>query len=93
MLVQSIRKQYSLVLEICIRTDKIFKYFVNLNKQNGYKSAILNLILTTLHRIYGRIVVNACAKYQKHLYIGVGDMHLDGQSFKIFCQFEQTKWI
>ena len=59
--------------------DKIFKYYVNLSKQNGDKSVILNLILTTLHRIHGRIVVNACVKYQKQILIGVGDMHPDGQ--------------
>ena len=31
--VYSIEKKYSLVLEISIRTYKIFKYFVNLSKQ------------------------------------------------------------
>ena len=34
------------------------------------KSAIFNLILTTLHRIHGRIVVNACVKYRKPIFIG-----------------------
>ena len=66
------------MLEICIWTD-IFKYYVNLSKQNGDKSAILNLILTTLHRIHGRIVVNACVKYRKKIFIGVGDIPPDGQ--------------
>ena len=79
MFVQSIGKNDSLVLEICIWTDKILKFYVNLSKQNGDNSAILNLILTTLHRIHGRIVVNACAKYRKKIFIGVGDMHPDGQ--------------
>ena len=79
-------------MEICIRTDKIFKYYVNLSKQNGDKSAILKLILTTLHRIHRRIVVNACVKHRKKIFIGVGDMHPDGQNFQILCQFEQTKW-
>ena len=69
------------MLEICIRTDKIFKYDVNLSKQNGDKSAILNLILMTLHRIHGRIVLNACLKYQKKIFIGVGDMHPNRQFF------------
>ena len=63
--------------------DKIFKYYVNLCKQNGAKSAIFNLNLTTLHRIHGRIVVNACVKYRKKIFIGVGDMHPDGQNFQI----------
>ena len=83
--VYSIGKKCSLVLEILIRTDNIFKYFVNLSKQNGDKSDILNLILMTLHRIHGRIVVNACAKYRKTIFIGVGDMHPDGQIFQILC--------
>ena len=77
--VYSIGKKCSLVLEILIRTDNIFKYFVNLSKQNGDKSAILNWILTTLHRIHGRIVINACVKYRKKIFIGVGDIHPDGQ--------------
>ena len=78
------------MLERCIWTDKIFKYYVNLSKQNGDKSAILNLILMTLHRIHGRVVVNACVKYRKKIFIGVGDMHPDGHNFQILCQFEQT---
>ena len=68
-----------------IRTDNIFKYYVNLSKQNGDKSAILNLILMTLHKIHGRIVGNACAKYRKNIFIGVGDMHPDGLNFQILC--------
>ena len=40
--------------------------------KNGDKLAILNLILTTLHRIHGRIVINACVKYRKKIFIGVG---------------------
>ena len=63
--------------------DKIFKYDVNLSKQNGDKLAILNLIQTILHMIHGRIVVNACVKYRKKIFIGVGDMHPDGQNFQI----------
>ena len=65
--------------------------------------AIMNLIQTKLHRINGRIVDNACVKilvqivinayekYWKKIFIGVEDMHPDGQNFQIFCQFEQTK--
>ena len=45
-----------------------------------------------LHRIHGRIVVNACVKYGKPLFVGVGDIQPDGQIYQIFCQFEQTKW-
>ena len=45
--VQSIGKKCSLVLEIFIRTDKIFQYFVN-------------LIRTKLHRIHQGMVINAC---------------------------------
>ena len=52
-----------------------------------YVSSILNLMMTNLHRIYGRIVVDACVKYGKHLFIGVGDIHPDGHNFQIFCHF------
>ena len=52
------------------------KYFVNLSKQ---KMAIFNLIRTKLYRIHGRIVINACVKYRKKIFIGVGDIHPDGQ--------------
>ena len=31
-----------------------------------------------------------CEVSQK-IFISVGDIHPDGQNFKIFCQFEQTK--
>ena len=41
--------------------------------------AILNWILTTLNRIHGRIVINTCVKYLKKIFIGVGDIHPDGQ--------------
>ena len=41
------------------------------DNKNGNKSAILNLILTKLHRIHGKIVVNACVKYWKPKFIGV----------------------
>ena len=51
----------------------------------------INLILTKLDRIYGRIVGNACVKYRKQIFIGVGDIYPDGNLFQIFCQFEQTK--
>ena len=53
---------------------------ISANK-NGDKSAIFNLILTALHRIHGRIVINACVKYRKKIFIGFGDIHLDGQIF------------
>ena len=59
--------------------------------KNGDKPAILNWILTTLHRIHGRMVVNACVQYREEIFIGVGDINPDGQHFQIFCQFEQTK--
>ena len=32
-----------------------------------------------IHRIHGRIVINACVKYRKKIFIGVGDNHPDGQ--------------
>ena len=51
----------------------------------------MNMIRTKLHRIHRRIVVNACVNYRKKIFIGVGDIHPDGQHFQIFCQFEQTK--
>ena len=68
-----------------------FKYFVDLSKQKCVKAPIFNLIQTKLHRIHGRMVVNACVEYREEMFIGVGDIHLDGQHFQIFCQFEQTK--
>ena len=49
---------------------------------NSDKSAILNLILTSLHRIHWRIVINSCVKYRKKIFIGVGDMHPDGQNWR-----------
>ena len=51
---------------------------ISANK-NGEKSAIVNLIWTKLHRIHGRIVINACVKYRKTIFIGVEDIHPDGQ--------------
>ena len=54
---------------------------------NGNKSAIVNLILTLLHRIHGRIVVHACIKCWKQILIGFGDIHPEGQIFQIFGQF------
>ena len=59
--------------------------------KNGDESAILNLILTKLHRIHGMIVINACVKYRVKIFMGVWDIHPDGQNFQIFCQFEQAK--
>ena len=47
--------------------------------KNDDKSAIMNLMRTKLHRIHGRIVVNACVEYLEEMYIGVGDIHPDGQ--------------
>ena len=29
--------------------------------------------------VHGMIVVNACVNYRKKIFIGVGDMHPDGQ--------------
>ena len=74
-----------------IQTDKNFKYFVNLSKQNGDLSAIMDLIRTELHRIQGKIVVNACVEIREEMFIGVGDIHPEGIHFQILCQFEQTK--
>ena len=42
------------------------------------KSAIMNFILTLFNRIHGTIVVNACVKYEKQIFIGVGDNYPDG---------------
>ena len=124
--VYSIEKKCSLVLEIFIWTDNIFKYFVNLSKhkwqlvshfefdpdktsqehsgrnvhwcwryssrqrtfsnilsiwanKNGNKSAILNLIQTKPHKIYGMTVINACEKYHTKMFNGVGDIDPNGQ--------------
>ena len=33
----------------------------------------------TLHMIHRRIVIHACVKYRKQIFIGVGDIHPDGQ--------------
>ena len=46
-----------------------------------------------LHRIHGRIVVNAYVKYRKPIFIDFGDIYPEGQNFQIFCQFEQTKMM
>ena len=54
---------------------------ISANK-NGDKSAILNLILTKLHKMHGRIVVNACVKYRKPIFIGVGDIYPEGQIYE-----------
>ena len=79
------------MLDIFIQTDNIFKYFVNLSKQNDDKSAIFNLIRTNLHWIHWRMVVNACVEYRKEMFIGVGDICPDRQHFQKIGQFEQTK--
>ena len=39
----------------------------------------MNLILTKLQRIHWRIVINAYVKYREKIFIGVGDIHPDGQ--------------
>ena len=72
-------KKCLFVLQIIIRTDNILNILSIWANKNGDKWAILNLILTTLSRIHGRIVINACVKYRKKIFIGVGDIHLDGQ--------------
>ena len=36
------------------------------------------------------IVVNACVNYQIQIFIGVGDIHPDGQHFQKNCQLKQT---
>ena len=61
--------------------------------KNDDQSAILNLIRTKLHRIHQGMVINACVEYRKEIFIGVRDIHPDGQNFQIFCQFEQTKMV
>ena len=43
---------------------------------------LVNWILTTLHRIHGWMVVNACEQYQEEMFIGVGDIYPDGQHFQ-----------
>ena len=37
------------------------------------------------------IVVNAWVNYQKQIFIGFGDILLDGQHFQFFGQFKQTQ--
>ena len=54
--------------------------------KNGDKSAIFNLILTKLHSIHGRIVINACVKDQKkyslvlEIFIRMDKSLTDGQT-------------
>ena len=79
--VYTIENKYSLVLAIFIRTNKFFKIFCQFEQAKMAK----------FHRIYKRIVFNACVEYQEEICIGVGDIHLDGKVFQIFCQFELTK--
>ena len=56
-----------------------FKIFCQFRQTKiGNKSAITTLILPKLHRIHGRIVVNACVKYREKMFIGVWDIHPDG---------------
>ena len=57
--------------------------------RNDENSTILNLILTKLHRIHRRIVVNACVYYQKQIFIGVGDIYLDRNFFKYFVNLSK----
>ena len=37
------------------------------------------------------MVVNACVEYREEMFIGVGDIHPDGQHLQKKIQFEQTK--
>ena len=68
--------QYSLVLEIFIRTDKISNILSIGTNKNGDKSAILNLILTQ----DSWEDCNKCmCKVSEKIFIGVGDIHQDGQ--------------
>ena len=67
------------MLEICIRTDTIVKYFVNSANKNGVLLDIFRLIRMKLHRIHGKIVVNACVKNKEKIFIGDGDIYPDGQ--------------
>ena len=59
--------------------------------KNGEKSTILNLILKKLHRIHGRMVVNACVEFLEEMFIGVGDIYPDGKHFKIFLSIWANK--
>ena len=79
----------------CWRYSSIRTKFSNIlsiwDNKNGDKSAILNMILTKIHKIPGKIKVNACVKYRKPIFIGVGDIYQNRQHFQIFGQFEKTK--
>ena len=99
------------MLEIFIRTDKIFKYFINLGKQKwrlvgqfefdpdetsqdswaDYNKYMCKVSEKNIHIHW--CWRYACVNYRKHIFIGVGDIHPDGQNFQIFCQFEQTKMV
>ena len=59
--------------------------------KNGDKSAIKNMIRTKLHRIYRRIVVNACVEYREEMFIGVGDIQTDN-IFKYFLNLRKQNW-
>ena len=60
--------KYLLVLDIFIQKAAFSNILSIWAKKNSDKSAILNMILTKLHRIHERIV------------IGVGDIYPDGQT-------------
>ena len=79
------------MFEIFIQTDNIFKYFVNLSKQNGNRSAILNLIRTKLHRIHEGMVINTCVYYWKKTYSLVISIRTD-KIFKYFVNLSKQKW-
>ena len=73
---------------MAIQTEKI-TYFGEAIMVNTCWLAEIEV--SNLHMIHGKIEVNACAKCRKKIFIGVGDMHPDGQKFQKWCQFEQTK--
>ena len=55
-----------------------------------YKLVLVTRTCSYKYQYKLQVVVNACVKYRKQIFIGVGDIHPDGQNFQVFCQFEQT---
>ena len=86
------RKQFLLVFEIFLRTTK-FKNILSIwANKNDDKSAILNLILKKLHRVNGRIVINACVKYRKPIFVSVEIFIWTDKTLKYFANFSKQKW-
>ena len=76
--------------EKMITKKKLLQIKTSISLTQWYPPPGKNTLLVVI-RIHGRIVVNACVKYRKQIFIGVGDIHPDGQNFQVFYQFEQTK--